>query len=153
MPVRIGEPAPGFRLPDQHRSPVSLDDLSGRPTLLVFIPLPFTPTCQGELCAIRDDSGAWEASEAGVCVITCDTTAANRRWAEDIGFDHPILSDYWPHGEVARRYGCFDEQHGIPRRHTFVLDREGVVREIVRSDELTVPRSLESYRLALAGLA
>lgn len=48
-------------------------------------------------------------------------------WSSAQGFLFPILSDFWPHGEVARAYGVFNEQQGIANRGTFVVDRDGTV--------------------------
>ncbi len=60
-----------------------------------------------------------------------------------------MLSDFWPHGEVGRRYGVFDEDTGSNRRSTFVLDADGVVRAIVASDSLGTPREYDAYVEAL----
>ncbi|MDX1450127.1 MAG: redoxin domain-containing protein, partial [Acidimicrobiia bacterium] len=50
----VGTKAPDFSLPNQHREAVTLDDLKGSKSLVVFIPFPFTGTCEAELCMIRD---------------------------------------------------------------------------------------------------
>ena len=61
--------------------------------------------------------------------ISCDSTASHRAFANELGgLDFPLLSDFWPHGRVAREYGIFDEDRGHPRRSVFVADREGVIR-------------------------
>jgi peroxiredoxin len=83
-------------------------------------------------------------------VITCDSVASNRRWAEDQGFTFPILSDHWPHGETARAYGCFNETLGVAMRSTYVLDLEGIVTEIVATDRLDQPRDWAEYERALS---
>ncbi len=129
MAVEIGGPAPDFALPDQHRQTVRLSDFAGRKTVvLVFYPLAFTPTCTGELCAIRDEGAALDNHDVQVLGISCDTTAALRAFAEQEKIAYPLLSDFWPHGEVARAYGVFFEQRGIAMRGTFIIDPAGVVR-------------------------
>ncbi len=152
MPAEIGEPAPDFTLLDQNRQPVSLADLQGRKSLIVFIPFPFTSTCEGELCAIRDNLGDLAALDASVVAISCDTLPVHKRWAAEQGFDFPILSDFWPHGATADAYGCFNDQLGCAMRTTYVLDEEGVVREIISSAGLGEVRDIADYRAALAGL-
>jgi peroxiredoxin len=77
---------------------------------------------------------------------------ANRTWSEQNGFQFPILSDFWPHGATARAYGCFDESNGAARRYSFVLDAAGIVRAIVRSDQLSQGRQHEEYAKALGEL-
>jgi len=149
MSAHIGQPAPKFSLRDQNFQKVSLSDLAGKRSLIVFIPYPFTSVCQGELCAIRDDLAEFEGLDAHVVAITCDTVAVNARWAAEQGYRFPILSDFWPHGEVAIAYGCFDERHGYAKRYTYVLDANGMVREIIFSDVLGEARRHEGYTEAL----
>ena len=128
MTVEIGQTAPEFTLKDQAGNDVSLSDYQGKqPVVLVFYPFTFTGVCQGELCEIRDDPSAFEAPDAAVLAISCDTRHAQAQWAEQQGFTFPILSDFWPHGAVAKAYGVFNEQLGCANRGTFVIDRDGVV--------------------------
>lgn len=66
--------------------------------------------------------------DAQVLGISCDSLASHRAFANDCGgIDFPLLSDFWPHGKVARGFGVFDEERGHPRRSAFVIDRQGVV--------------------------
>lgn len=149
MTVSVGQPAPEFQLPDQDGSPTSLTDLVGSKTLIVFMPFPFTGICDGEVCAIRDDLPSLADLDARVVVITCHARPTNARWATEHGMEFPVLSDFWPHGEVARAYGVFDERMGVASRTTFVLDAEGIVREIIASDSLGTAREHEAYAAAL----
>ncbi len=149
MAVEIGAPAPEFTLRDQNRNDVSLADFRGHKTLVVFIPFPFTGICTGELCDLRDHFSEIDQAGGKVVVITCDTAPANKAWAEKEGFDFPILSDFWPHGAVTQTYGCFDDQLGCATRTTYVLDADGVVRNIIASGALGEPRPFEAYPQAL----
>jgi peroxiredoxin len=150
MPAAIGTPAPDFTLPDTDGTPVSLDDLAGTKALVVFIPFPFTGICTDEVCALRDGLAALNDLDAAVVVITCTPRPSNAEWAKQNGFEFPVLSDYWPHGETATAYGCFNEDVGAANRATFVLDAEGVVREIIATDSLGTPREYDEYLAALA---
>ncbi len=152
MPAAVGQPAPDFTLQDQQNNQVSLEDLRGQKALIVFIPFPFTGVCEGELCAIRDDLSDLEAQGAKVIAITCDTRFSNKRWADDNNFTYPILSDYWPHGTTAQAFGCFNETVGCANRWSYVLDAEGVVRTIIKSDELPKAREHVEYAKALAAV-
>jgi peroxiredoxin len=149
MSVQIGSPAPGFTLPDTEGTLFPLDRVRGRKTLIVFIPFPFTAVCEAELCTLRDHLADLSTLDANVVAITCDTRFANKKWSELNGFGFPVLSDFWPHGEVSRSYGTFNEDKGCANRTTFVLDASGVVREIVASDALGTPREYAAYVEAL----
>lgn len=152
MAAEIGAPAPDFTLKDQNRNDVSLADFSGKNTLVVFIPFPFTGICDSEACAIRDNLQALNAVDANVVIITAHAAPTNQRWAEEQGFEFPVLADYWPHGAIAQAYGCFNETVGAAMRATYVLDGEGVVRQIVATDSLGTPREFAAYTDALATL-
>jgi len=147
--IEVGQPAPAFELPDQEGAPSSLVDLAGSKSLIVFIPFPFTGICDGEVCAIRDDIGALGDLDARIIVITCHAKPTNARWATEHGIDFPVLSDFWPHGEVARAYGVFDERVGVANRTTFVLDGEGIVRDVIASGSLGTAREHDAYAAAL----
>ena len=113
MAVAVGQPAPDFTLKDQAGNDVSLADYQGKqPVVIVFYPFTFTGVCQGELCEIRDDPSTFEDAGAAVVAISCDTRHAQAQWAEQQGFTFPVLSDFWPHGEVAKAYGVFNEKLG-----------------------------------------
>lgn len=149
MTLEIGTSAPDFTLRNQHREPVSLSDLKGTKSVIVFIPYAFTGTCESELCQIRDEYGLFEEANARVVVITCNTLHANKAWAEQRGFQFDILSDFWPHGAVARAYDSFNETLGSADRTTYFLDQDGVITGLTRSEELRVGRDFEDYRTAL----
>ena len=152
MSVDVGDEAPDFELQDQERSPVRLSSFRGqKAVVVVFYPLSFTPTCQGELCAIRDSLPDFDGDDVQTLAISCDTTAVHKRWAEDQGYAFPLLADFWPHGAVARAYGVFDEESGLAQRGTFIVDKQGkVAYKVVNA--MRSPRDLDEYRSVLAGL-
>jgi peroxiredoxin len=149
MSVQIGSPAPDFSLPDTEGTVVTLEQQRGSKTLLVFIPFPWTGICDGEACTLRDHFADLNALDANVVMISCYPRPALAKWSAENGFRFPVLSDFWPHGEVTRRYGAFNEETGSARRNTFVLDGDGVVREIVATDSLGTPREYDAYVEAL----
>ena len=127
--IEVGHEAPDFELPDQHGRPVRLSSFRGsRNVVLVFYPHAFTPTCTGEICAIRDEGSALANEDVEVLAVSCDPTASLRVFGEQYGVTYPLLSDFWPHGEVSRTYGVFFEPRGFATRGTFVIDKAGVVR-------------------------
>lgn len=150
MPAEIGSPAPDFTLRNYDKTTLSLADLHGSRTLLVFIPLPFTRVCTSELCDLRDNLASLETQGTKVVAVTCDSLGSNGAWARAEGVTYPILSDFWPHGEVARAYGCFNEALGVADRTTYVIDEEGIVRDIVEAESFGTARDLATYTEALS---
>ena len=149
MSLEIGTPAPDFTLLNQNREPVSLDDLRGSRSVIVFIPFAFTRTCEGELCQIRDEYSLFNEADVRVVAITCNTLHANKVWSGHQGFQFDILSDFWPHGSVSRKYDTFDEGYGYAERTTYFLDEAGTITAVTRSDHLGEARDFEEYRSAL----
>jgi peroxiredoxin len=147
--VAVGDAAPDFTLKDQNGDDFTLSELRGTPVVLVFYPFTFTGVCQGELCEIRDDPSAFERSGAKVVAISCDSRHSQRMWAEQQGFDFPVLSDFWPHGAVTKSYGVFNDALGCANRATFVLDSSGTVVSTFSSPDLGTPRAKAEYEEAL----
>jgi mycoredoxin-dependent peroxiredoxin len=129
MPLDVGATAPDFTLKDQNNQEVTLSDFRGRKAvLLVFYPLAFTGTCQGELTEIRDNLTAYANEYLQVLTVSVDSVYSHKVWATQENFDFPLLSDFWPHGAVARSYGVFNPDAGFANRGTFVIDRDGRIR-------------------------
>jgi peroxiredoxin (alkyl hydroperoxide reductase subunit C) len=153
MAIEAGQAAPEFDLPDQQRNRVKLSDFRGtRNVVLVFYPFTFTGVCTGELCQLRDDLGAFETAAAQVLAVSCDTPFAQAKFASEQGYTFPILSDFWPHGEVSRAYGVFNETVGAAMRATFVINKDGIVVATFASPDLGTPRDKARYTEALAKL-
>ena len=153
MTIEIGQTAPEFSLKNQDNEVVSLSDFAGSQAVaLVFYPFTFTGTCEGELCAIRDDYS--EFNDAGVQVLacSCDTRFAQKQWADKQGYQFPVLSDFWPHGEVAKAYGVFNETAGCANRATFLIGADGVVGDSFASPDLGTARDQSRYAEALVKL-
>ncbi len=129
MAVEVGDAAPDFTLRDQHGEEVTLSAFRGdKHVVLVFYPLAFTSTCQRELASIRDDLPRFQNADVQALTVSVDSVPAHRVWADREGFTFPLLSDFWPHGEVARRYGVFNDKRGTALRGTFVIDTDGIVQ-------------------------
>lgn len=128
-PVGPGSRAPDFALRDQHGQPVRLSEFRGRRNvLLIFYPFAFTGVCTGELGALRDRHAEFVNEDVQLLAVSCDSMFSLRVFADQEGLGFPLLADFWPHGEVARSFGVFDEDKGCARRGSFVVDREGLIR-------------------------
>lgn len=153
MSVDIGQEAPDFTLKSHTGEEVTLSQFQGvKPVVLVFIPFAFTGVCQGELCAIRDDFTPFEASGAQVLAISTDTAPTLKQWSDQQGWTFPTLSDFWPHGAVAKLYGAFNEEKGCANRVTVVIGKDGKVVDRFESGGLGEARPAERYEEAMAKL-
>jgi mycoredoxin-dependent peroxiredoxin len=152
MAVEAGDQAPDFELKDQHGAPVKLSGFRGsKNVVLVFYPLAFSGVCSSELRAMRDDFPEVTRDDVELLTVSVDSVYVLRTWAERDHFNFVMLSDFWPHGAVARSYGVFDEDKGIATRGTFIIDKSGVVRWKV-VNPIPQARDIAEYQKALASL-
>lgn len=150
MAVEVGREAPDFELRDSAGDTVRLSDYRGKKNvLLVFYPFAFSPGCSNELCDLRDQNpDIVSDEETEVLAVSVDPVWSLRAWKEQQSFSNRFLSDFWPHGEVSRLYGAFDEVLGFAQRHTFLVDRHGIVRFIERNSAKQL-RDQDNWREAL----
>ena len=153
MSVEVGEQAPDFELKDQHGTPVRLSSFQGaKNVVIVFYPLAFSGVCSGELSALRDDFPESAREDVELLTVSVDSTYALRTWADRENFGFSLLSDFWPHGGVAKIYGVFDEDKGVATRGTFIIDKAGVIRWKV-VNPLPQARDIAEYKKVLADLS
>lgn len=127
--LRLGDRAPEFTLRDQFGQQVSLGDFRGsKAVLLLFYPFAFSGVCTGEMSGVRSRLDEFLTFDSEVLAISCDPIYSLRAFADAEGLNFPLLSDFWPHGEVSSAYEVFDDELGMPRRSSYVIDREGVLR-------------------------
>ncbi|GAA4680589.1 peroxiredoxin [Streptomyces chumphonensis] len=152
MPIVVGTKAPDFQLKNQHGEAVGLADFRGRKNVvLMFYPFAFTGVCTGELCALRDQLPQFVNDDVQLLAVSNDSPFALRVFSEQEQLGYPLLSDFWPHGQVSRAYDVFDEEKGCAVRGTFIIDKEGVVRWTVVNG-LPDARDLQEYVRALEAL-
>ena len=151
--VNPGAVAPDFELRDQHGTPVRLAQFRGsRRVVLVFYPFAFSRVCSSEMTALRDQFPEASQPDVALLAVSADPMFSLRAWSDEQGFGFAMLSDFWPHGAVARSYGVFDDSIGAAVRGTFILDKAGVVRWKVVSP-IPQARDIADYQKALAELA
>jgi peroxiredoxin len=140
----IGDPAPDFELPalvGGVRKPWRLSSLRGKKNvILAFYPSNWQEISARQLRSCQDERVRFAAEDAEIVGISVDSIMNTTAWERAIGpFDFPLCSDFWPHGEVAKRYGVFEESGedaGTCQRAVFVIDRAGnvVFRKIYEPD-------------------
>lgn len=130
--IENGTAAPDFRLVDQHGRNLDSLGLRGSRFALVFFPLAFSQVCGDELAELREHSELFRTARTSLIGISVDSVFALRAWSDAAAIQFPLVSDFWPHGAVARSYGVFDDSTGRAKRATFVIDEAGIVRATIR---------------------
>ncbi|MEW6511548.1 MAG: peroxiredoxin [Bacteroidota bacterium] len=154
MPLRVGDTAPAFTLPDTEKKPRTLGEFLGKKTVLAFYPGAFTGVCTKEMCALRDSLASLSSLNAQLVGISVDSPFANKGFAEHNRLTFPLLSDYTR--EVSRRYaGLVEDFSGLKgytaaKRSVFVLDAKGIVRYVWISDIPGVEPPYEEITRALS---
>ena len=128
-PLAVGDVAPDFTLRDQYGAEVTLSELTAeKNVIVVFYPFAFSGICTGELDEIRDHLERFVSDDLQVVCVSCDPVFTIRAWADIQGYFFPLVSDFWPHGAVARAYGVLNDSTGGALRGTFLVGRDGVIR-------------------------
>jgi peroxiredoxin len=153
MAVEVGSKAPDFTLNDYNKQAVTLSSFQGsKNVLLVFYPFAFSGICSGELCQVRDELSTYNDASVQVLGVSVDSPFALKAWAEQQGFEFPLLSDFWPHGAVAQSYGVFNDKAGMALRGTFLIDKTGTVR-FAQVNQPGEPRDQDAWKKAVTDLA
>lgn len=130
MTLKIGQEAPDFTLPSHLGKNVTLRDLRGKIVVMAFFPFAWTPVCTHQIPAYEADHEKFAALNVQVLGISIDHTHCLRAWADSFGgVNYPLLSDFWPHGEVAKKFGVLKDE-GFTERAIFIIDEQGIIRYI-----------------------
>jgi len=152
LKVRVGDKAPGFSLPSIDGKTVTLSDFRGKKNVVLsFVPAAWTPVCSDQWPGYNFARKIFESRDAVLLGISVDNVPTLFAWTNQMGdLWFPVLSDFWPHGAVADRYGVL-RSSGVAERAIFIIDKKGVIRYIDVHD-INVRPPLESIVKALDGL-
>lgn len=117
----------------------------GEETWIIFVPFAFTGVCENELCDIRDNPLSYTADGRNVVIVTCDPSPSQKRWAQELGYKGPWVSDFYPHGEIAQRFDVFNSEHGCANRVSYLIDGSGTIVKVVESASLGEARDFKEY--------
>jgi len=135
--LKVGDAAPDFTLMDQNNNPVHLSDFLGKKHIvLAFYPLAFSPVCSLELPKLQENYDNFQRSDAEVLGISIDSRWSQLAFAEQLGLQYRLLSDF--NREVSQAYGVLRDE-GFAERSLFLVDKEGVVRYVQVFEIGTVP--------------
>lgn len=136
---------------DQHGESLRLGELWAEgPALLVLVPGAFSTHCTAELGALAFDVERFDDAGVQLAALSCDPVPALRAWSDAGGYPFPLLSDFWPHGEVSRALGAFDAGLGVSQRLSLLVV-QGRIAWTLRA-EMDATRSLASHLAALDAL-
>jgi len=128
--LQIDKAAPDFTLKDQNNREQTLSDYRRQWILVYFYPKDDTPGCTAEACAFRDRHEAFQTAELKVFGISIDHLESHRQFAEKYNLPFSILADTT--GEVTRIYGVKHPILNMAKRHSFLIDPEGIIRKIYK---------------------
>jgi peroxiredoxin 1 len=154
----IGKPAPEFTtdaVVDGDFKTVSLADYRGKYVILFFYPLDFTFVCPTEIIAFSDRIQEFKNLDVVVLAASTDSKFSHLAWINQprkhggLGeMNIPVLAD--TNHKISREYGVLKEDEGIAYRGLFIIDPNGILRQITIND-LPVGRSVdETLRLVQA---
>jgi peroxiredoxin len=129
--LKIGDQAPEFTLPSLAGGPVALSQFRGKQNVVIsFVPAAWTPVCSEQWPGYNIAKSLFDENNAVILGITTDNLPTLFAWTQQMGGTwFPVLSDFWPHGEVANKYGVL-RGDGTSERALFLIDKQGVVRYI-----------------------
>lgn len=143
MPLSPGDTAPDFTLPATVGDKVSLADYRGKKNvLLMFYPLDFSPVCSVENKQCADMLPTEGADDVQVLGVSVDSLWSHKAFAAQNGVSYPLLADFHPRGEVAKKYGVYLEDKGIAARTAFIIGKDGKIREVFAND-IPVARDIQ----------
>jgi peroxiredoxin len=121
--IARGTKAPDFSLKDQLGKTVKLSKFTGKKIILSFRPLAWTPVCHDQMLSLEENFVHFEGHNTIAFGLGVDSVPSNKAWADSMGIKKTsLLSDFWPHGEVARAYGVFREAEGFSERANIIID-------------------------------
>jgi peroxiredoxin len=123
--IEIGGKAPDFAMKDQNGKMVRLSTFKGKKVLLSFRPLAWTAVCHDQMRSLEENHLLFDELNTVALGIGVDSVPTNKAWAQSMDIKNTrLLSDFWPHGEVAKSYGVFREKDGFSERANILVDED-----------------------------
>ena len=123
--IKVGDKAPDFSLKDQHSKEFRLSEFKGKKVLLSFHPLAWTKVCARQMQSLEKNREVFDKLNTVALGLSVDTVPSKHAWAKELGIKETrLLSDFWPHGEIAKLYGIFRAENGISERANIIVDEE-----------------------------
>jgi len=121
--VKVGERFRDFSVQDQNEGEFTLSKLKGKRVLLSFHPLAWTSVCAEQMKSLEKNNEVFDSLNTVAVGVSVDTVPSKKAWAENLGIKYTrLLSDFWPHGNVAETYGIFRSRYGTSERANIIID-------------------------------
>jgi len=134
--IQAGDLAPDFVLMDHKNKEFRLSDYKGKRVILSFHPLAWTSVCAQQMQSLDRNWNEFKEINTIAVGINVDPVPSKKAWADIIGVQSTrLLSDFWPHGDIAKMYGIFREEEGFSERANIIINEEGKI-EFVRVYEI-----------------
>jgi peroxiredoxin (alkyl hydroperoxide reductase subunit C) len=149
LKVKVGDPAPGFSLPSISGEKISLSQFVGKKNVVIsFVPAAWTPVCSDQWPGYNIAKGFFDKNDTVLLGITVDNIPTLHAWTQQMGkLWFSVLSDFWPHGAVAARYGVL-RSDGVSERALFVIDKAGII-QFIHIEDINVRPKLEELVMEL----
>ena len=135
LKVKIGDMAPDFELPSVSGEKITLSQYRGKKNVVIsFVPAAWTPVCSDQWPGYNIVQDMFDMNDAVLLGITVDNIPTLYAWTRQMGkLWFPVLSDFWPHGQVASKFGVL-RSDGVSERALFYIDKRGIIRDIQVTD-------------------
>jgi len=121
--LQVGDKAKGFALFDQDKRRFKLSDFKGKRILLSFHPLAWTSVCAEQMKSLEKNTETFDSLKTIAVGVSVDTIPSKKAWADSLKIKNTkLLSDFWPHGKVAKLYEIFRQEDGFSERANIVID-------------------------------
>ncbi|MCU0848345.1 MAG: redoxin domain-containing protein [Spirochaetes bacterium] len=129
--LKIGDMAPDFTLKNQDDKEISLSSLKGKKVLVSFHPLAWTSVCEIQMRTLENKKRVFDGLNTVALGVSVDSVPSKSAWAKSIGIEKTdLLADFWPHGDVAKKFDMFIEKAGISGRANILIDENGIIESI-----------------------
>jgi peroxiredoxin len=123
--MKTGDKIPDFVLKDQHNKELRLSNLKDKKVLLSFHPLAWTKICAQQMKSLEENQERFNELNTVAIGLSVDTVPSKHAWAKELGIKNTkLLSDFWPHGEVAKELGIFRGKEGFSERANIIIDED-----------------------------
>jgi peroxiredoxin len=123
--IAVGSKAPDFILKDHNGKQVQLSALKGKKVLLSFHPLAWTKVCAEQMKSLEANYERFEKLNTIALGLSVDAVPSKKAWAKELAVEKArLLSDFWPHGEVAKLYDIFREKDGFSERTNIIVNED-----------------------------
>lgn len=140
--LAVGDPAPDFTLATHNEGELNLAWYQERKNVvLAFYPADWTPVCATQVPEYQKNIERFDEFDCQLLCLSCDSVPCHIAWARSLGgLEFPLMADYWPHGDVARKYGVLSRK-GYAERTVFLIDKKGIIRWIERLHPANLPNN------------